>query len=147
MKVPLFMIVAALIIAAKAYAQDTSETVSYHFQFTGIQQAHPPFSAKYTGRNSLLPTAENLLSITSTLYLGSRLWKGGEIYLDPELAGAALRPGLRGSRTARFTAWTIPRPRFSSPGFSCASIFRSAMKWKTPIRTRTRSPVHSRSPG
>jgi high affinity Mn2+ porin len=83
------VIIAAFIVAREASAQDSSETVSYHFQFTGIQQAHPPFSAKYTGRNSLLPTAENLLSITSTLYLGSRLWKGGEIYFDPELAGGS----------------------------------------------------------
>jgi high affinity Mn2+ porin len=80
---------AVLIVTREAYAQDSSETLSYHFQFTGIQQSHPSFSAKYTGRNSLLPTGENLLSITSTLYLGSRLWKGGEIYLNPELAGGS----------------------------------------------------------
>ena len=89
MKALSFMIIVALIVAREAYAQDSSETVSYHFQFTGIQEWHPAFSAKYTGRNSLLPTPENLLSITSTLYLGSRLWKGGEIYFNPELAGGS----------------------------------------------------------
>ena len=56
MKALSFMIIVALIVAREAYAQDSSETVSYHFQFTGIQEWHPAFSAKYTGRNSLLPT-------------------------------------------------------------------------------------------
>jgi high affinity Mn2+ porin len=89
MKRPFFMVCAIFIVAREAYAQDSIETLSCHFQFTGIQEMHPSFNAKYTGRNSLLPTAENLLSITSTLYLGSRLWKGGEIYGDPELAGGS----------------------------------------------------------
>ena len=80
---------AALLVTRQSPAQDSSETLSYHFQFTGIQQSHPSFSARYTGRNSLLPAAENLLSITSTLYLGTRLWKRAEIYFDPELAGGS----------------------------------------------------------
>jgi high affinity Mn2+ porin len=84
-----FSFIAVFLLPHGMLAQDSSETLSYHFQFTGIQQSHPAFSAKYTGRNSLLPTGENLLSITSTLYIGSRLWHGGEIYCDPELAGGS----------------------------------------------------------
>jgi high affinity Mn2+ porin len=89
MRASLFIVIGVLILAREAHAQDSSESLSYHFQFTGIQQSHPSFRAAYTGRNSLLPTAENLLSITSTLFLGGRLWNGGEIYLDPELAGGS----------------------------------------------------------
>ena len=89
MKALSFLLTAVLVLPRMLLAQDSSETLSYHFQFTGIQQAHPAFGAKYTGRNSLLPTGENLLSITSTLYFGSRLWEGGEIYFNPELAGGS----------------------------------------------------------
>ena len=70
-----------------AEAQDSAETLSHHFQFTVTQQAHPSFNAKYTGQNSLLPTAEDLMSVTSTLFLGTRLWKGSEIYFNPEMVG------------------------------------------------------------
>ncbi len=81
------LVLTILLLRLCADAQDSVETFTHHFQFTATQQAHPSFSAKYTGRNSLLPTAEDLLSITSTLYLGSRLWHGGEIYFNPELVG------------------------------------------------------------
>ena len=89
MKAPLSLLIAVLFVTHETPAQDSSETMSYHFQFTAIQQSHPSFSAKYTGRNSLLPTGESLLSITSTLFLGSRVWKGGEIYCNPELTGGS----------------------------------------------------------
>jgi high affinity Mn2+ porin len=87
MKSHTFILLCLPIIAYESLAQDSSETLSYHFQLTVIQQAHPSFNAKYSGQNSLLPTAENLLSITSTLFLGSRLWRGGEIYFNPEMVG------------------------------------------------------------
>lgn len=61
---------------------------SYHFQFTAISQYHPGFKALYSGRNSLADTAEiAATSITSTLYLGRRLWKGAAVYFNPEISG------------------------------------------------------------
>ena len=60
---------------------------SYHFQLTGIIQAHPSFNAPYSGQNSLQPESEKAYSVTSTLYLGRRLWKGASLYFNPEMAG------------------------------------------------------------
>jgi len=60
---------------------------SAHFQATGIIQAHPSFTSPYSGQNSLDPNAERAFSVTSTLYIGRRLWKGASIYFNPEMAG------------------------------------------------------------
>ena len=55
---------------------------SYHLQFTGILQAHPTFSAPYSGENSLTTKSERAYSVTTTLYLGRKLWQGATLYLD-----------------------------------------------------------------
>jgi len=65
-------------------------------QLTVIQQGHAPFRAEYSGRNSLSTASESVLSITSTMFVGARLWRGGEIYFDPELAGGGGISGTRG---------------------------------------------------
>jgi high affinity Mn2+ porin len=74
-----------------ALAQDTvkQERTNFHFQQTIITQYKLPFDAPYTGKNSLLPTAETQSSITTTLFGGTRLWKGAEAYFNPELSGGA----------------------------------------------------------
>ncbi|MBS1645994.1 MAG: carbohydrate porin [Bacteroidetes bacterium] len=66
---------------------DSLKKWSCHFQFTGIMQYHPPFAAKYSGRNSLENITESALSTTATLYLGRKLWKGASLFLNPEIAG------------------------------------------------------------
>ena len=58
-----------------------------HFQATVVSQAHPGFSASYTGKNSMQPDAESATSIVTDLFAGLRLWKGAEIYFQPELTG------------------------------------------------------------
>lgn len=61
---------------------------SYHFQFTAISQYHSGFKAPYSGKNSLADTAEiAATSVTSTLFLGRRLWKGAAVYFNPEISG------------------------------------------------------------
>jgi high affinity Mn2+ porin len=60
---------------------------SIHFQFTGIIQSHPSFKSPYSGMNSLLAEGEKAFSVTSTLFLGKKLWTGGSLYFNPELAG------------------------------------------------------------
>lgn len=60
---------------------------SYHLQFTGILQGHPTFQSPYAGQNSLSAKGERAYSVTTTLYLGRRLWTGGAIYFNPEMAG------------------------------------------------------------
>ncbi|MBS1946408.1 MAG: carbohydrate porin [Bacteroidetes bacterium] len=70
------------------FIQDSSYTC--HFQLTVIGQAHSGFKAAYSGQNSLSNSAESgETSITSTLFLGRRLWKGAAFYFDPEISGGA----------------------------------------------------------
>jgi high affinity Mn2+ porin len=121
MKSTAFVLLLSTFLAVPLRAQDTAETLSYHFQFTVIQQSHPSFSASYTGRNSLTTGPENLLSITSTLFLGSRLWEGGEIYFDPELAGGSGFSSTRG--IAGFPNGEIYRVDNPSPRVFPARLF------------------------
>ncbi|HEV8507325.1 MAG TPA: carbohydrate porin [Chitinophagaceae bacterium] len=59
-----------------------------HFQATIIGQKHSGFPSQYKGENSLADSVEpTAVSLTSTLFLGRRLWKGAAIYVDPEVAG------------------------------------------------------------
>jgi high affinity Mn2+ porin len=61
-----------------------------HFQLTVIGQAHSGFKAAYSGQNSLSNNIESgATSITSTLFLGRKLWDGAAIYFDPEISGGA----------------------------------------------------------
>jgi high affinity Mn2+ porin len=61
---------------------------SYHFQLTVIDQNHSGFKAAYSGMNSLADSVETgATSITTTLFLGRKLWKNAVIYVDPELSG------------------------------------------------------------
>ncbi len=66
---------------------DSLEKWSLHFQFTSIFQGHPAFNASYTGQHSLQDTGETALSVTSTFYLGRKLWKGAGLFVNPEIAG------------------------------------------------------------
>jgi len=63
------------------------EWFNIHFQTTVVSQAHTYFSAAYSGKNSMKTEAESATSIVSDLFLGLRLWKGAELYFQPELAG------------------------------------------------------------
>lgn len=67
---------------------------SVHMQSTEVVQYKPSFSAPYSGSNSLTTEEETRTSITSTLFLGARLWQGAQVYFNPELAGGS---GLSGA--------------------------------------------------
>ena len=60
---------------------------NFHFQFTGIIQYNPAFQAPYSGTNSFLPQSNHAYSVTSTAYIGRKLWSGASAYFDPEMAG------------------------------------------------------------
>ena len=69
---------------ALAPEPDKAERWSLHMQVTNTQQYHGAFPAAYTGANSLTPTAQTDKTLSATLFLGGRLWKGGEFYINPE---------------------------------------------------------------
>jgi hypothetical protein len=59
-----------------------------HFQTTVIGQQHLAFKSLYSGDNSLADTVEPVAtSLTATLFLGRKLWKGAAFYFDPEVSG------------------------------------------------------------
>ena len=67
---------------------DSLKDWSLHFQFTTIVQGHTGFNgAGYDGRNTISPQPDTALSVTTTLFLGRRLWRGAALYVNPELAG------------------------------------------------------------
>jgi high affinity Mn2+ porin len=74
-----------------ASAQDTikQQRFNLHFQQTIITQNKPGFGAKYTGDNSLQTGEETQTSLTTTFYGGARLWKGAQVYFNPEMSGGA----------------------------------------------------------
>jgi len=76
--------------AALAQNTDSLKTSKWtnHFQLTIISQSHAGFKAKYSGLKSLADSVEvGATSLTSTLFLGRKLWKGAAIYFNPEVSG------------------------------------------------------------
>jgi high affinity Mn2+ porin len=57
---------------------------SIHGQITYTVQADDGFHAPYSGPNSLSP-ASNEETVDATLFLGARLWRGAEIWIQPEI--------------------------------------------------------------
>ncbi len=98
---PALVMLAYLASPLCAFAQDKPATdtaqkdrFNLHFQATYVYQYKPMFAADYSGPNSLKTEEERVNSVTTTLFLGVRLWKGAELYIDPEIAGGS---GLSGA--------------------------------------------------
>ena len=58
---------------------------SLHGQLTNVTQFQPSFHSPYQGSNSLDPGTHVDETVDATLFAGLRLWKGGEIFVNPEL--------------------------------------------------------------
>lgn len=101
---------------------DSNKNWSYHFQLTAINQSHPAFKATYSGVNSLLREAENKkLSLTTTLYVGRKLWKNAVLYLNPEIAGGTGLSATKG--IAGFTNGETFRIGSTEPKLYIARFF------------------------
>ncbi len=89
----IILLISAAIFATNLLAQftlDSSKKWSCHFQLTAINQTHPSFKAKYSGNNSLSDKPESKkLSLTTTLFLGRKLWKNAALYFNPEITGGS----------------------------------------------------------
>lgn len=73
-----------------AQTNDTSKQSNWtnHFQLTFISQKHAGYKAAYSGNKSLVDSVEpTASSITTTLFLGRKLWKGAAFYFNPEISG------------------------------------------------------------
>ncbi|MGM3276069.1 carbohydrate porin [Ralstonia sp. 24A2] len=79
------------------------ERWNIHGQFTNVTQWHPSFRSPYSGTNSLTADNNNKETTDVTLYLGLRLWKGAELYANPEIDqgfGLSNTVGLAGFSSA-----------------------------------------------
>lgn len=76
------------------------ETWNAYGQFTYISTWKLPFDAPYTNANgsinSLVPTAERSFTGSATLFVGLRVWRGGEAYIVPEVIAERPLSQLRG---------------------------------------------------
>jgi hypothetical protein len=77
---------ASLVWAGASDAQQADfEDTTVRFQTTYNWQRHPAFPSTYSRANSLTSGADKLYTFTATAFLGFRPWRGGEIYLNPEV--------------------------------------------------------------
>jgi high affinity Mn2+ porin len=86
---PLDKFIAALALAAAILHSSWSaaadeETWAAHGQFTYVEQSTSDFNAPYRGRNSLSPD-QGAETTDATLYLGTRLWRGAEAWINGEI--------------------------------------------------------------
>ena len=76
---------------------NTINNWSAHYQFTAVSQSHASFKASYSGVNSLYNGIErSLLTITSTAFIGKKLWQYGSAYANPEISGGQGLSGAHG---------------------------------------------------
>ncbi len=108
-----------LFCSIKAFAQNKNWTL--HFQQTVIPQHKLKLNAPYSGAFSLSDTAETQTSLTTTIYIGRRLWKGGSAFYNPELAGGSGLSQARG--IAGFTNGECFRIGNPSPTIYTARVF------------------------
>lgn len=105
---------AAALAMAAAHAEDPDyEDMTARFQTTYVRQLKPAMHADYSGPKSLYAGREYSYTATATAYLGLRPWRGGELYLNPEVTQGVPFSGLNGS--AAFTNGELTRTASTTP--------------------------------
>ncbi len=61
-----------------------AESWALHGQMTNVTQSHRRFRSPYAGANSLIADGRTEETTDVTLYAGVRLWRGAELWLNPE---------------------------------------------------------------
>ncbi len=94
-------------------APAVDERWNLFWQATSIGQMHGSFRSPYQGVNSLENRIEADASITTTLFLGLRLFKDTQLYFNPEIAGGNGFSRVTG--IANFPNGEIPRVGSATP--------------------------------
>jgi high affinity Mn2+ porin len=92
---------------------ETPKWYSVHGQGTVVSQGSWKFHSPYIGEHSFLPLLNFRTTETATLYLAARVWQGGELIFDPEIAGGRGLSdtfGLAGFPNGEATRVGIPEP-------------------------------------
>ena len=102
----------------KKAARDDRGPLSFevHGQTVFVYQGYPPIAAAYDGANSLPAVGQSRETWGTSLFLGVRLWQGGEFYYNPELLqgyGVALTTGAAGFPNGEAQR-AFPYPRYST---------------------------------
>ena len=93
----------ANIMVTKAPAMPDLDNVNFHGQTTFVWQGYPAFRSAFAGPNSLPSSGEGRETWDVTLYAGVRLWRGAELWIDPEIDqgfGLATTHGVAGFTSA-----------------------------------------------
>lgn len=80
-----------------------SDRFNIHVETTGTWQGYPAFPAAYSGVRSLPAGGDSRETTELGVYLGARLWKDAEIWVEPEIDqgfGVANTSGLAGYSSA-----------------------------------------------
>jgi len=100
--------------SALAQSQET-EDFSALYQVTYNGQSHPAFRSNASSINSLTAAADRMFTFSATAHWGARVWNGGEIYFNPELAAgvpfAGNLVGLGGFTNGEITRAGGPQPK------------------------------------
>lgn len=68
-----------------AAAPSANEPWAVYGQITNVTQGHARFTSPYSGPNSLIADGRTEETTDVTLYAGWRLWRGAELWLNPEI--------------------------------------------------------------
>ncbi|WP_234484885.1 carbohydrate porin [Noviherbaspirillum pedocola] len=88
-------------LALPAFAQEPGdeakpENFNVHVQSTYVWERKGDFNAPYSGLRSLSPQEETAYSFSATAAFGLRLWRGAELYFNPEVVQGVPLSGLTG---------------------------------------------------
>ena len=72
-----------LALACPVYAAEDADRFAWHVQATYVEQHVDHFQSPYSGANSLTPN-QSRQTADVTLYAGARLWRGAELWINPE---------------------------------------------------------------
>jgi high affinity Mn2+ porin len=96
---------------------------SIHGQFTYVEQGYFAFHSPYEGASSLSGASQIRNTASATVFLGGQLWRGGEIYFNPELMQGFGLSDVHG--VAAFPNGEAQKSSFLFPRFNAARLFLS----------------------
>ncbi len=113
---PLFLSLPQPILSQSSPADASPETErwNFHAQATVVGQTHGSFTSPYSDLNSFQARRESRTSLTTTFFVGVRLWRGGVVYVNPEIAGGKGLSGvvgLAGFPNGEITRVVQPTPK------------------------------------
>jgi high affinity Mn2+ porin len=96
---------------------------SFHGQLTYVEQGYFGFHSPYEGASSLSGSSHLRNTVSATVFLGRRLWRGGEICFNPEFMQGFGLSDVHG--VGAFPNGEAQKSSFMFPRFNAARLFLS----------------------